>query len=130
MRIPFRVNYFDYVCNFFTSFGYFNTDKEHLITIKNISKAFKPLGKLVLDYFNSKYLIENLMESEEKWVGGILFRISRMITEEGYIVKNIEFRDGKKDFHFLEKVRAFTFEDFQKMFESAGMKIASVFGGY
>ena len=29
MRLPFRINYFDYVFNFFTSFGYFEEDKSH-----------------------------------------------------------------------------------------------------
>ncbi len=38
MRLPFRVNYFDYAFNFFTSFGYFKTRREHDDAIRTIAK--------------------------------------------------------------------------------------------
>ena len=38
MRLPFRGNYFDFTFNFFTSFGYFKTRREHDDAIRTINK--------------------------------------------------------------------------------------------
>src|SRR5882724_8581551 len=38
MRSPVRVNYFAYAFNFFTSFGYFRTEREHDNTIRAVSQ--------------------------------------------------------------------------------------------
>src|SRR5690606_21720625 len=35
MRFPFYINYFDYVFNFFTSFGYFASQRDHLMAAKS-----------------------------------------------------------------------------------------------
>ena len=37
MRLPFWINYFDYAFNFFTSFGYFKTMREHNDAIRTIA---------------------------------------------------------------------------------------------
>lgn len=50
MRIPFGINCFDYVFNFFTSFGYFSNNYENYEVIENMAKALKPHGALVIDY--------------------------------------------------------------------------------
>ena len=48
MRLPFYANYFDYAFNFFTSFGYFKTRREHDAAIRSISKSLKPGGFFVI----------------------------------------------------------------------------------
>lgn len=130
MRLPYRINYFDYIFNFFTSFGYFETEKDHLKTIANIAKGLRPDGKFVLDFFNSKKIIQNLRHEEVKQVGAVSFIIHRSVDEQGYILKNIQFEDADKHFDFTERVRAFTLADFQRLFDLAGLKIAKTFGSY
>src|SRR5260370_410043 len=44
MRLPFYINYFDYAFNFFTSFGYFLHDRDHLLAAKSFGAALKPNG--------------------------------------------------------------------------------------
>ncbi len=130
MRLPYRINYFDYIFNFFTSFGYFETEKDHLKTVVNIGKGLRPDGKFVLDFFNSNKVILNLKPEETKTVNGVTFHIKRRVDEEGYILKNIQFEDQGHHFDFTERVRAFTLDDFQTLFGKAGMKIARTFGSY
>ena len=130
MRMPYRINYFDYIFNFFTSFGYFKTEKDHLKTVCNIAKGLRPDGKFVLDFFNAKKLVSNLRPHEVKQVGGIVFHLQRMVDEEGYIVKNIQFEDQGQFYDFTERVRAFTLDDFYDMFGKAHLKIARTFGDY
>ncbi len=50
MRNPFYINYFDVVFNLFTSFGYFETEKENLKAIHSMSMAMKKGGKLVIEF--------------------------------------------------------------------------------
>ncbi|MGL4598779.1 MAG: class I SAM-dependent methyltransferase, partial [Bacteroidia bacterium] len=42
MRRPFRINYFDYVFNLFTSFGYFQSKRDNQLAISGMIKALKP----------------------------------------------------------------------------------------
>ncbi len=130
MRLPFRINYFDFIFNFFTSFGYFETEKDHLKTIRDIGKGLRPNGKFVLDFFNSKKVIQHLKAKEIKRVDDVTFYIRRSVDKEGYIVKDISFEVKRKRYQFTERVRAFTLEDFERLFGLAGMKIAETFGDY
>jgi len=66
MRLPFRINYFDYAFNFFTSFGYFKTRREHDDAIRTIVKSLKPGGHLVIDYLNVHYAEDHIVQTEEK----------------------------------------------------------------
>lgn len=75
MRIPFGKEYFDYVFNFFTSFGYFKTHFEHNSVIRNMSAALKPGGKLVLDYLHTYYAKRQLVLNEEKEIDGTIFHL-------------------------------------------------------
>ncbi|MDQ6761961.1 MAG: class I SAM-dependent methyltransferase, partial [Bacteroidota bacterium] len=60
MRLPFWINYFDYAFNFFTSFGYFNTRREHDNSIRTIAQSIKPGGIFVIDYLNVHYAEDHL----------------------------------------------------------------------
>jgi SAM-dependent methyltransferase len=66
MRMAFGVNHFDYVFNFFTSFGYFKTDKENDKVICNIAASLKPGGIFVMDYINSAFSGKNRQQGKQK----------------------------------------------------------------
>jgi SAM-dependent methyltransferase len=129
MRRLFRTNYFDYIVNLFTSFGYFENERDEQATIQAVAKGLKPEGIFVLDFFNSEKVIRNMKAQDELRVEGIRFRI-RKTYAEGYIVKQIEFSDKGKDFHFKEKVRALTLPDFERYFSASGLKILHLWGDY
>jgi SAM-dependent methyltransferase len=129
MRFLFYINYFDIAFNLFTSFGYFENDKEHVNALKTFRKSLKKDGILVLDYFNSEKIKRNLTQQEVKHADGIDFYISKKVTG-GNIVKSISFEHKNKDFSFKEEVKAFTFDDFERMFHKSGFKIRDHFGDY
>lgn len=129
MRKPFRINYFDYVFNLFTSFGYFENQRDELHTIAAIRQNLRPNGILVMDFFNSQKIIENLVAEEYKTLSGIHFHIKRSF-ENGFLLKNIEFEDKGKKYHFTEKVRSLTLSDFQNLFAKNEMQILELFGNY
>lgn len=130
MRQPFRTNYYHYIFNFFTSFGYFHREHDDLRILKNVAAALKKDGKFVLDFFNSDYITAHLNPSYQKTVGGLRFHIHKHLDPAGYIIKRIEFRDQGQDFQFTERVRIFRLEDFHRLFRLAGLKIVHTFGDY
>ena len=130
MRQPFRINYFDYILNFFTSFGYFEKESDHRRTIGNIAMGLRPGGRFVLDFFNSDKVIRNLKPEERKEIDQYTFVIRKKIDDKGYILKTISFEAGGKLLEYTERVRAFSQDDFQEMFEEAGLRVEATFGDY
>jgi SAM-dependent methyltransferase len=129
MRLPYRMNYFDAILNMFTSFGYFISDSEHLKALKNASKGLRPKGLFLLDFFNSTYVIKQVVRSETKTIDNIEFHLKKTVRG-GHIYKTVEFSTGGRDFVFRERVRLFQLEDFKSLFDAAGMELIQTYGGY
>ena len=120
---------FDAVFNLFTSFGYFDTEACNLRTIEAIKAELNATGFGVIDFMNSKYIIDNLIEENTKTVNDIDFLLKRNV-DNGYIVKDIFFSDDDINYNFQERVRAFTLEDFEDLFDKAGVQLIEIFGDY
>lgn len=129
MRETYKEYEFDYVLNLFTSFGYFEDDKENQMSIDAIHHNLKPDGKLVLDFMNTHKVLNNLVKEEIKRVDGIDFHIIREL-DNNFINKKISFSDNGKEYHFEESVRALTKENFLNYFSKSGFKITGIFGDY
>lgn len=120
---------FDAVFNLFTSFGYFENEDDNLKTIQAIQADLNETGFGVIDFMNSNYVIDNLVPEETKTVENIDFQIKRFV-KDGYIIKDIQFDDAGNTYQFQERVRAFTLEDFQALFDQAGVYLLDIFGDY
>ncbi len=130
MRKYFRSNYYDYIFNFFTSFGYFDNDRDHHAVLKAINKGLKPNGIFVMDFMNAIKIIENLVPKEEKELDHIHFKINRKVEKNHTIVKSIRFKDKAQDYHFEERVRAFPLYELARMFRQNGLNIINIYGNY
>jgi SAM-dependent methyltransferase len=120
---------FDAIFNLFTSFGYFDNDENNLNTIKAIKADLSETGFGVIDFMNSKYVIDHLVPEDEKTIDGITFNQKRYL-EDGYVKKDILFSAQGEEHNYQERVRAFTLEDFKELFEKAGVHLLDVFGDY
>ena len=120
---------FDAVFNLFTSYGYFEKEIDNLRTIQAIKEELKPDASGVIDFLNVELAIKNLVPKETKKVGGIVFHIEKYV-ENGFIFKNIRFRDRGEDYFFTERVKALTLADFKAYFDEAKVQLKSVFGDY
>lgn len=130
MRKIYQENEFDAIFNLFTSFGYFDNDDENALVFEAIKKQLKPNGILVFDYLNAEKIVKNLVPYEEKEIDGILFKLTKTITEKNFIKKEIDFYADGQDWHFEEYVKVLYKKDFDLMVEKAGFKIKHVFGNY
>ena len=120
----------DAVTMLFTSFGYFETDKEHIETLKSVRRIIKEKGTFILDFFNLDHVVEHLILEERITKEGVDFHIRRRIAN-GWIEKSIEFvdREGKTQNH-MERVRAFTPSQLGDMVKQAGFHSQARFGNY
>ena len=131
MRHPFWINYFDYTFNFFTSFGYFSTQRENDNAIRTIAQSLRAGGTFVMDYPNVQFSEDHTIPLDVKEIAGVKYSITKWF-DEGYFYKKIVIEDKKHEepFTYTEKVAKFNLADFEKMFAKQGMEIADVFGDY
>jgi SAM-dependent methyltransferase len=128
MRIPYKNNYFNYIFNLFTSFGYFS-EKGNREVIQSQFKNLKKSGCMVLDYMNTNVALKKMVEKEVIAVDGIEFKIVKK-CEDNFIKKEIKFSDKGKDYTFLEKVSSLSYEELIGYFEKDKWVIKEIFGNY
>jgi SAM-dependent methyltransferase len=131
MRMPFGKNRFDYVFNFFTSFGYFESLAEHFAVVRNMTDSLMANGTLVLDYLNVYCAEAHLVPHEVKRINNFVYRLSRW-SDRNHIFKKIVVEPAKPDepCEYQERVAKFTLRDFQQMFARCGFRINEVYGDY
>ena len=131
VRYPFWVNYFDYAFNFFTSFGYFATRREHDDAIRTIATSLKPGGVFAIDYLNTHYVEDHLVHNELKNVAGTSYQIRRW-DDETRFYKKIIIHDASlvvPEEH-TERVAKFSLGDFTDMLSFQNMQVLEVFGDH
>lgn len=132
MRMPFYINYYDYAFNFFTSFGYFRTMREHDNAVRSIAQALKKDGIFVIDYLNVHYTEDNLVKEEERIIDSVKFNISRWY-DDNHFFKQVRITDsrnpGLKQL-FTERVAKFSPGDFTDMLAYQGLQVQNIFGDY
>ncbi len=131
MRLPFWINYFDIAFNFFTSFGYFKTQREHDNAIRTIATALKPGGIFVMDFLNVKFSTDTTVAESKQVIDTSTYHISKW-SDDHHFYKKILVEDEAlaKPLQYTEKVSKFTLQDFEKMFAKQGLKIIEIFGDY
>ena len=113
--------------NLFTSFGYFDDDREHAQVLKCVGRTTKRGGTFVLDFLNPEEVRRNLVERDERVVGGaIVEQFRRISTDRKYVEKTIRVR-GKE---YLERVRLFSASELEEMLDDAGFDVVERAGDY
>ncbi len=131
MRLPFWINYFDYAFNFFTSFGYFKTRREHDNSIRTIAQSLKHNGVFVLDYLNVHYAEDHLVHKSEKQIDEVNYFITKWYDETHFYKKIVVEDENLEDpLEYTEKVAKFSLGDFTDMFAFQGLQIQEVYGDY
>lgn len=129
MREALPKNY-DIILNLFTSFGYFETDEEHLKTLQNIYNGLADGGTFVFDFMNVTKVLKNLVPKEIQNREGIEFHIKREVVN-GKITKHIAFEDEQEQWQYhKEKVAALDHTVLIDMMQQVGFTLQDKFGNY
>lgn len=140
---------FDAVLNLFTSFGYFEHDEEHIQVLQEIYRMLKPGGRFLIDFLNPEYTKAHLVPSSER-VDEEKRITEQRIIEDGYVKKHITISEisesrvatagasvhisawdsGDNSRQYLERIKLYSRDDFERMLNDAGLKLEVVYGGY
>lgn len=119
---------FDLVVNLFTSFGYFEDDKENFKLFGRAFYFLNDYGYFVLDFFNKDYLKKNIVAKSEEYIGHSKIIQERKIEGERVIKKITILNNGNKR-NFMESVRIYSKDELITEIENKGFKVERIFGG-
>lgn len=120
---------YDGVVNLFTAFGYFAEERDHLRVVRAMAAALRPDGWLVQDFLNAPYVETHLVPESATEVDGVRIEQRRWIAG-GRVEKEIRIHRGDGWQTFFESVRLLTREDFEALYDAAGLELVGALGDY
>lgn len=122
---------FDAIVNLFTTFGYFEEDRENSRVLDSVVSMLKERGIFVLDYLNAPRVRETYVPEEVGDFQGIDYKINRYIRDDA-IYKEIVFSgDGLDDKRsYTERVKLYDLEWFKRELDNRNLMIDHVYGDY
>lgn len=122
---------FDIIINMFTSFGYFS-EAQNKAVIARMSQHLRKNGRLILDYLNPSYVVQNLVEEESGHYEELQlqYRIKRWVKDQK-VFKNIQLTNASDEhIEFTEEVNLYPYTWFQNAFEAAKLQPVIIAGNY
>jgi cyclopropane fatty-acyl-phospholipid synthase-like methyltransferase len=120
---------FNLVINLFTSFGYFESDEENFAILQKAYDLLVEDGYFVLDFFNSHFLQQNLVEFSEENLGGAEIHQYRKIKDNRVTKKIVITKNGILS-TYEESVRMFTKDELVDAIQNIGFDIDKTFGDF
>jgi len=118
---------FNLAVNLFTSFGYFEDECDNFLILKNAYDHLFENGYFVIDFFNRRYVEDNLIpESRDEIFDENI--IQRRSIEGNRVEKQIIIRKNGSEKLFHESVRMYRKEELFKALKAEGFKIRKFFG--
>ncbi|CAN5191572.1 class I SAM-dependent methyltransferase [soil metagenome] len=134
--IPLGTCSVDVVTNFFTAFGYFETDAENFAVLDEVRRVLRSGGWFVIDFLNAHTARESLFEQQDPETTvdrrGATWRVTRALSVDGLRAEKIQERvaGGKTESRIHESVRLFTREDLEAALAARGFQTRFVWGDY
>lgn len=120
---------FDVVLNLFTSFGYFDEDRDHERVLQEVARVLRPGGGFVLDFLNATALRASLVPRDERTSGATVVVQERRLSDDGrFVTKTIHL--GGEGRSFVERVRLYERSDLETMLAGAGLMPEAALGDY
>ena len=127
--LPFADGSFDLVVNLFTSFGYFEDDREHARVLARVFAVTRQGGTFVIDFLNASRVRRDLVAYDERVENGITIEQRRTISKDDrFVEKRIRLRQRGKE--YIERVRLLSEADLERMLGAAGFEVSKRFGDY
>ncbi|MBI5266891.1 MAG: methyltransferase domain-containing protein [candidate division Zixibacteria bacterium] len=127
-KIDFR-NRFDAAGNLWTSFGYFEKERDNLLVLKKVYQALKPGGRFCLHVINRDYIIAHYTATEWQEYGGVLSTERRKFDYATSINRGVWtfHKDGKARTYEVG-LRMYSYHELIAMFTQAGFVDIEGFG--
>ncbi len=143
-RLPFREGSFDWVLNFFTSFGYFELERENFEVLEEFVRVLAPGGRFLIDFLNREVVLANLKAREvqeiagrrvhiERWYDDATRRINKRMRIEapaGAVQVPPEGDQRNPAQTYLESVRAYSRDEVTIGAHWAGLVVDDLYGNF
>jgi SAM-dependent methyltransferase len=120
---------FDLIVNLFTSFGYFETDADNFSFFYNAFEMMKKDSYLFFDYFNSDYVVQNIVEYDSR-INGQFEVIQKRKINNDRIEKEITIIKGSETIPYFESVKIYSSVFLMKKFQEIGFSTIDILGDY
>ncbi|NTU53580.1 MAG: class I SAM-dependent methyltransferase [Chlorobiaceae bacterium] len=121
---------FNLIVQLFSSFGYFESDREDRDIIANISTMLRPDGWYVLDLLNPYHLKRHFVPRTERKAGVLAITEERSLTER-HVTKRITLHEENgREHSFTESVRIYTPDEATELLGSNGFRVERIVGDY
>jgi SAM-dependent methyltransferase len=130
--LPFAAGSFDWVLNFFTSFGYFEQERENFLVLEEIARVLSPDGRYLIDLMNPGPVLAGLKPRESQVMEGRTMEVERWYDAGSQRVNKriVVSAPGEPARTFLESVRLYQPEEVTVGLRWAGLEVASLFGNF
>ena len=131
-RLPFADATFDWVLNFFTSFGYFEGERENFRVLEEILRVLTPGGRFLIDLLNPAYALAHLTPRDAQESAGRRVELERWYDPAAKrFNKRIRVvAPGEPPRSFLESVRAYEADEVTCGLQWAGLAVDHLFGSF
>lgn len=130
--LPFADDSFAWVLNFFTSFGYFERERQNFEVLEEIVRVLRPGGRFLIDFLNRDRVLDELQPREvrergdrrieiERWYDGETRRINKRMRLEA---------SGRRPATYLESVRAYDRDEVTIGARWAGLEVDALYGNF
>ena len=126
-QLPFCTGSFAALVNFFTSFGYFETEEENLQVVQEMARVLETGATFLFDYLNVHRELEKLVQRERRSTPLGDVQIERWFDSSDRSF-NKRITIGQK--RYLERVRGYELSEISKMFAACKLSIQSAFGDF
>jgi SAM-dependent methyltransferase len=134
-EIPF-LDHFDAIYNMFTSFGFFDSDAENEVVIKQVGLALKSKGLFLLDYENKFFFVLNdVLKKEKDWQKidenkYFLCENNYDVMREREVFKASLIENGEIKASSGYDIRLYNYPEISAMLGRNGFEIMNVWGDY
>lgn len=118
------------ILSLFTSFGYFDDDRENLRVFQAVQSSLLTGGWFWLDFLNPEFVEENLIPETVTEIssGGRVVEKRKIIKNR--VVKDIIFMQGEHKKYYQESVRLYSRTELGVMLRQVGIQPVGCFGDY
>ncbi len=129
--LPYPDQRFELLLSMFNSFGYFESDDEHIMLLREWRRALQADGTLFMDYMNFHYVSTHLIPVSESTRDGFHIREERSL-QSGRVVKKISLSENATGIkkNYTESVRLYSPIELHTLLERGGFAVEKLFGNF
>lgn len=130
--LPFVAGAFHSAINMFTSFGYFEADRDNAGVLGEINRVLASGSTFVMDFINAHGVRDKLKPHSQRTIHGATVNETRELSGDGrFLVKQVRVEwPGREAVEYVERVRLYHRDDLRALLADAGFDIRAEHGDY